>query len=1399
MHANERPSPRARARHPRNAAPSHSRSFAFIRGLARISPPKPTDWRARFGIALLFAAVALMFTAPVYPHPGNWGIQDWDIFLFYHGAPAVTVTEYQQAPLWNPWFCGGMPMLARPESPQLSPMFLITLLLGTVMSLKVQITLHLLIGLAGTYTLARHRAASRTAAILAAFVYMLGGAYTLHMTVGNAWAYTMAFIPWAVLFWLRAAEAASGHPQNIEQRTPNTERRIQDPDFDVGRSMLDVGRSAPIPPRSAFLVPRSAFLCALSLVLMWFGGGPYPMVLTLLFLAAHALFGIATREHRAWPVLRLLVTIGLLTFGLGAIKFLPAMEFMGAYPRTSDMSTGFSLDSLRHGLFGRDQTLHAMDALRRGSGFLHGVSQGMNETGAYIGILPFILFLVGAVSELRRRRIALLLCFLFFLWLSFGVRAPLSAWNALHELPVFSITRVAERFRFLFLLVLALVTAGGLDAITARIRQRWARPWPARILPAALVALVGLDLMVVVSPLLSQAFTISPLAIPAAPGRAFAQTASHYSIGRHGWATAEDDTLSLAWSSHYPALLSNLGIILGNEDTPVPKEAIAIDAPDYPGELFLHGTAGDATYTHWSPNRLTIRVRAATAGDVVVNQNYYPGWRAAGSPTPIVRPLDSLLSVPIPAGESTVTLYYRPTSVVLGAAISLLTVLLGAWWLWRAGRTAAPRTRVGRALQALIDEGPACWPLTARLAALLALASLLAYLPVLNARFVNIDDDIYVTENAHVKTGLALENVRWAFTATERSNYWHPLTWLSHMLDAQLFGLHPAGHHLTSVLIHALNSVLLFLVLARVAGSYRLSVIRYPLSKVGESSSPITNNSSPITNNAPLLPPFLVAALFALHPLHVESVAWISERKDVLSTLFWLLTLGAYAGYARAKLETGNWKVGGGNAGSASRPTASFKFPVSSFQWYVLTLLCFLCGLMAKPMLVTLPFALLLLDWWPLQRMARAPSVLFRLLLEKIPFLLLAGAAAAWAFVAQREGDALRSLDQYPLGVRLANAVVSYAAYLWHTLWPHGLTIYYPHPGTALPSWQPLAAVLLLTAITVAVLWNTRRHPYLFTGWFWYLGTLVPVIGLVQIGSFARADRYTYVPLIGIFIMLAWGVAEVRNWKLETRNSKLVRRNPGCRSGRLPSSQFPVSSFQFMLPTALALGILLSWRQLRHWKDSETLFTHNLTVVGSNAVGHDGLGFALLERGEFAAAATHFEASIRLFPDAVRTRFRLGLALAGAGRLDDAIAAYRQTLALANDYADAWLNLGIALMQRGQPRDAADCFQQALKAEPDRAEAFSNLGIVQCAQGQLEEGLRNLEQAVRLRPDNAESRNNLGRALILIGRLEEAELHLQQALQLKPDYADARQNLVDVRARQQRQRAPEGPSATTAP
>ncbi|MBW1896674.1 MAG: glycosyltransferase family 39 protein, partial [Deltaproteobacteria bacterium] len=445
----------------------------------------------------------------------------------------------------------------------------------------------------------------------------------------------------------------------------------------------------------------------------------------------------------------------------------------------------------------------------------------------------------------------------------------------------------------------------------------------------------------------------------------------------------------------------------------------------------------------------------------------------------------------------------------------------------------------------------------------LTLLTFLVFWQVTSHEFVIFDDEVYVTQNDEVQKGLSWDGVAWAFTTTH-ANFWHPLTWLSHMLDCRLFGLNPAGHHLTSLLLHIANTLLLFLVFHRMTGA--------------------------------LWPSAFVAALFACHPLHVESVAWVSERKDVLSTLFWMLTLGAYVRYVE-------------------HPRG---------RAYLLAVVFFSLGLMAKPMLVTLPFVLLLLDYWPLDRLdfgqqshrpgdqAGHPgypkSSFFHLLLEKVPFLVLSAVSCIVAYTAQAHGGAIKSSGVFSIDVRIANALISYVSYLEKTFWPHHLAVFYPHPGTW-PVWQIAGAGLLLVSISALVLLGMRKKPYLTLGWFWYLGTLVPVIGLVQVGIHAMADRYTYVPLIGVFIMIAWGLQDIaKRWRPQRVVLGLSAAAVIC--------AFTISSA----------------RQLNHWQNSSTLFQHALNVTEDNYGAHNNLGLALAQRGKLDEAIDHYLRALEIKP-----------------------------------------------------------------------------------------------------------------------------------------------------------------------
>jgi Flp pilus assembly protein TadD len=593
------------------------------------------------------------------------------------------------------------------------------------------------------------------------------------------------------------------------------------------------------------------------------------------------------------------------------------------------------------------------------------------------------------------------------------------------------------------------------------------------------------------------------------------------------------------------------------------------------------------------------------------------------------------------------------------------------------------------------------------MAALLVLVTIALYWPVMRHGFVDYDDNLYVTANVHVQNGLTLENIKWACCNPVGGN-WHPLTVWSHMADCQLFGLKPWGHHLTSVLLHALNTVLVLLWLRSLTGAFWRSA--------------------------------LVAALFGLHPLHVESVAWVAERKDVLSTCFGLLSLIFYARYGRKRLavENRDIKARGG--------------PALRRLDYLLALICFALGLMSKPMLVTWPFVMLLLDYWPLERFKASDTG--RLVTEKIPFFVLAAAASVVTFVVQQRGGSVLVAEALPLGGRCGNALVSYCRYLGKLFWPTDLAVFYPHPG----QW-PLAKVLLagflIAGISVLVFVRRRRYPFLLVGWLWFCGTLVPVIGLVQVGGQAMADRYTYIPSLGVLMLAVWGVYELtKSW------------------------HYRGVAWSVAGSTAVVLCLAVTRQQLGYWKDSEALFRHALEVTEDNYLAHLNLGSALDEKGQSDEAIREFQEAIRLKPGYVLARNNLGVAIVKKGQIDEGISQYREAIRLKPDYAFAHNNLGIALVKKGQIDEAIGEFQAAIRLKPDFAEAYYNLALALIRKGQIDEAMRAYQGAIRLKPAFAEAHSNLGLALVRKGQIAEAIREFQEAIRLKPDYADAHSNLA---------------------
>jgi tetratricopeptide (TPR) repeat protein len=606
--------------------------------------------------------------------------------------------------------------------------------------------------------------------------------------------------------------------------------------------------------------------------------------------------------------------------------------------------------------------------------------------------------------------------------------------------------------------------------------------------------------------------------------------------------------------------------------------------------------------------------------------------------------------------------------------------------------------------------------------------------------FVNYDDETYVYDNPQITAGLTLERIPWAFTYVHSSN-WHPLTWISHMLDCQLYGVNAGGHHFTNVLLHTLAVVLLFLVLREMTGAVWRSAF--------------------------------VAAVFAIHPLRVESVAWISERKDVLSGLFFMLTLLAYARYV-----------------SGAR----------SLLRYLLVAFFFALGLMAKPMLVTLPCVLLLLDYWPLRRFGHhslgndatfARRFTFpQLLAEKIPlfFLSFVSSAATWWF----QRAAMRSTTQLPLVVRVGNAIISYARYLWQLLWPTDLAPYYPYPHAILLP-RVLAAALLLVAISAAVLRFGRKRPYLITGWGWYLIMLLPVIGLVQVGLQAQADRYTYLPQIGIVLALTWTITEA------TAGIRQLRR---------------VMAF-----AAIAVTVALAARayhQTRYWRKSESLWLHTLAVTQNNDIAHNSLGNVWLNDGRGDDAIHEFQAALKIAPDFFIARDNLGLAYLAKGKVTDAIAEFRRVLSRDPQNVKCRFNLAAAFLQGGRAAEAVVEYQKALAMKPDSAEGHSdlgnaylhsgrvaeaieqykialqlrpryadaeyNFGIAEMQNGNRADAIRRFENALALAPDNAGAHNNLAVALLLDGRTDDAIPHLERTVALQPANVDAKNNLALARA-----------------
>ena len=624
----------------------------------------------------------------------------------------------------------------------------------------------------------------------------------------------------------------------------------------------------------------------------------------------------------------------------------------------------------------------------------------------------------------------------------------------------------------------------------------------------------------------------------------------------------------------------------------------------------------------------------------------------------------------------------------------------------------------------------------------LVLVTLVVYLQVGTFEFINYDTDLYVYDNRQVKAGFTKTSIAWAFTTFHAYN-WHPLTWLTHMVDVQLFGMDSGRHHLTNVFIHIMNTLLLFGILRRMTGD------------LWQSS--------------------LVAALFAIHPLHIQSVAWVAERKDVLSTFFGFLAVGSYLQYVRGR------RLG----------------------WYMPVLISFVLSLMCKPMLVTLPFVLLLLDYWPLKRLhfqmhregssasLQMPTKVY-LVVEKIPLFIFSTVSCIITFYAQRAGGSIASTDLFPLHIRVINALNSYIGYIGKMFWPSKLSIIYPYNKIFL-SWQIWASCLLMVSISLLAIKYYKSRPWFLVGWLWYLGTLVPVIGLVQVGSQALADRYTYVPLIGLFIIIAWGLHELsQRWR------------------------YKELCFVIILLAISGTLMVVSRQQVRYWKNGVTLFKHAINVTENNSYAQNILGHGLLMEGKIIDAIKHLKRSSEANPRYSKVHNNLGVALAQQGDTEGAINCFQNALQINPNYADAHNNLGVALRGKGQTALAANHFSAAIRLSPAYAEAYNNLGILLLNQGKYKTASTYFKKALEENPDFIRARENLKRVSTDIeefqkditilqlerkkqprnaqicldlgnlykqhGDLSAAAKQYQNALSLQPDLLPALKNLAIIQA-----------------
>jgi tetratricopeptide (TPR) repeat protein len=577
---------------------------------------------------------------------------------------------------------------------------------------------------------------------------------------------------------------------------------------------------------------------------------------------------------------------------------------------------------------------------------------------------------------------------------------------------------------------------------------------------------------------------------------------------------------------------------------------------------------------------------------------------------------------------------------------------------------------------------------------------LIVYIQVGNHKFINFDDTDYVTNNPHVSSGITKENVIWAFTSIDSSN-WHPITWISHMADVQVYGMNPRGHHLTNVLIHAMSSVLLLLLLFRITGAIWKS--------------------------------FFVAALFALHPLHVESVAWVAERKDVLSVFFGFLTLIFYSEHVKNKRLT----------------------------TYILAFFSFILGLMSKPMIITLPLLMLLMDFWPFKRdlygekgqgLGQILHKATALLREKLPFFLSSLMSAIITIYAQHKGGSTISIEILPFISRLENALVAYVKYIVKTIWPIDLAVLYP-ANLKLPFWQICGSFSLLILVTVISVLVGRRHPYLFTGWLWYLITLLPVIGLIQVGNQSMADRYSYLPHIGLFIIAAWGAPEV---------TKPIKHN---------------KIFLAMLASiVIIVSAILTWRQLGYWRDNISLYRHTLQSTSNNYVIHNNLGVALFEKGELDLAINEYSAALMINPKYVDARYNLGLAYFKKRDMDAATREF-QYIIRTNPTTRAHYTMGVLFVQKGDLSAAINEYMKAIEIDPNDIKSHFELALAFARKKDFDKAIHEFKEVLRINPNDIKAHTNLGVALGEKGELDAAIQEFQYVLRINPNDKNVLNNL----------------------